>query len=69
MRSFQEANSSFMAASSTDEVEFVFGWGARIEEPWVKLLTHNGFFLALSLEAAQRQEKIFLEQGMTSYGK
>jgi len=55
--------------SSTDEVEFVCGWGTRIEEPWVKLLTHNGFFLARSLEAARLQEKLFLEQGMTSYGK
>ncbi|MCH8203025.1 MAG: pirin family protein [Proteobacteria bacterium] len=69
---FDEASGGtikFKNESGTDEVEFVCGWGARIEEPWVKLLTHNGFFLARSLEAAQLQEKLFLEQGITSYGK
>jgi len=69
---FDEASGGrikFKNESGTDEIEFVCGWGARIEEPWVKLLTHNGFFLARSLEAAQLQEKLFLEQGITSYGK
>ena len=54
--------------TSKETVKYVFGNGSRIEEPWVKLLTHNGFLLAANLEAAREQEKIIERVGVEHYG-
>lgn len=47
---------------------FLFGNGARIDEPWVKLLTHNGFFLCRDEDEARRQERILQTVGLDAYG-
>jgi redox-sensitive bicupin YhaK (pirin superfamily) len=54
--------------SGAGEVRFIFGNGARIEEPWVKLLTQNGFLLARDEAEAKRQEAISKKVGLSKYG-
>lgn len=50
-------------------IEFIIGYGTRIEEPWVKYLHHNGFVCTETVEDAKHQEKLFEEQGLEKYGQ
>jgi hypothetical protein len=50
------------------EAKFVFGNGTRVEEPWVKLLTQNGFFVARDETEAKGEEEISKKVGLVTYG-
>lgn len=52
-----------------EAARFIYGSGERIDEPWVKLLTHNGFILCRDLEEARRQEEILKRVGLENYGQ
>lgn len=51
-----------------DEVDFLFGNGRAIDEPWVKLKTQNGFLLAASLDDALAQEELSRRVGLETFG-
>jgi hypothetical protein len=54
---------------SEKPARLIFANGSRIEEPWVKLLSQNGFLIARDLEEAKRQEAISKEVGLAKYGQ
>lgn len=69
-----------VVASGTDELvvanvdsaataHFIFANGARVDDPWVKLLTGGGFLLARDEAEALRQEALFKKVGLNSYGR
>lgn len=49
--------------------KYVFGNGERVEESWVKLLTHSGFLIASDEIEALRQEEIVKKVGLQHYGR
>lgn len=58
-----------IANTGQEECTLVFGNGEKIDEPWVKLKTHNGFLIASTLEEALQQENIIKKVGLENYGK
>ena len=59
---------SVQNTSPKDKMRLVFGNGKTVDEPWVKLLTHNGFLIARNLDAARKQEEIIKQVGLDKYG-
>ncbi len=52
-----------------NSANYIFANGSRIDEPWVKLLTSNGFFLCRDEEEAKRQDSILKSVGVEKYGQ
>jgi redox-sensitive bicupin YhaK (pirin superfamily) len=51
------------------DARFVFANAERINEPWVKLLTQNGFLIAKDKDEALRQEQLSKQLGLDKYGR
>lgn len=58
-----------LTAQSSGGAKYIFANGERIDEPWVKLLTHNGFLIAKDEAEALHQEQIVNKVGLHRYGQ
>ncbi len=65
----QDLTEIVVANKSAKEAKIVFANGERIDEPWVKLLTQNGFIIEKDEAEAKRQEEIIKKVGLEDYGQ